>query len=136
MGCEPYLVSSAIIGVMAQRLVRKICVHCKKEFEANRAERELLGVPEERTSVKIYRGTGCARCGRTGYYDRLGVYEFVSFDSGLSELVMNKAATEVMQRYAIDHGAVMLRDDALAKVRHGLTTLEDAIRVTVSDSLS
>jgi type IV pilus assembly protein PilB len=133
MKCEPYLVSSAIIGVMAQRLVRKICTQCRRPFEANAAERTLLGVPDERNEVLIYRGAGCANCGRTGYYDRLGVYEYVPFDPGLSELVMNKAATETMRRYATEHGAVMLRDDALAKVRRGRTTLEEAIRVTSAD---
>ncbi len=133
MGCEPYLVSSAMIGVMAQRLVRKICPNCRKAFTANQAERKLLDVPEERTEVKIYRGAGCARCGRSGYYDRLGIFEFVPFDSGLGDLVMNTASTEAMYRHAIEHGAVMLRDDAMQKVLRGLTTLEEAMRVTVVD---
>ncbi len=133
MDCEPYLVSSAIIGVMAQRLVRRICEHCHSAFEANSAERQMIGIPSERENVKLYRGTGCARCGRSGYYDRLGVYEYVPFDPGLSEMVMNKASTEEMYAYAINHGAVMLRDDALAKVRRGLTTLEEALRVTTVD---
>ena len=136
MGCEPYLVSSAIIGVMAQRLVRKICENCRKEFEANRAERQLLNVPEERVDVKVYRGAGCSRCGRSGYYDRTGIYELVPFDTGLSELVMNKASTSKMYKYAVDHGAIMLRDDAIAKVRRGITTLEEAIRVTAGDRQS
>ncbi len=133
MDCEPYLVSSAIIGVMAQRLVRRICEHCHSSFDANRAERQMMGIPLERENVKLFRGTGCARCGRSGYYDRLGVYEYVPFDPGLSEMVMNKASTEEMYAYAVKHGAVMLRDDALAKVRRGLTTLEEAVRVTTVD---
>ena len=73
------------------------------------------------------------RCGRSGYYDRLGVFEFVPFDTGLSELVMGKASTETMYKYASEHGAVMLRDDAFTKVRQGLTTLEEALRVTVEE---
>ncbi|NOX57697.1 MAG: type II/IV secretion system protein [Planctomycetes bacterium] len=133
MNCEPYLVSSAIIGVMAQRLVRKICTHCRKEFDANQAERRMMDTPEEREDVKVYRGTGCARCGRSGYYDRLGIYEYVPFDPGLSSLVMDKTSTEEMYAYAVKHGAIMLRDDALAKVRRGLTTLEEAVRVTVTE---
>jgi type IV pilus assembly protein PilB len=131
MGCEPFLVSSAIIGVMAQRLVRRICDNCRTNFDANPTERELLDVPAEREKVEIFRGAGCSRCSRTGYYDRIGVYEYVPFDAGLSELVMSTASTESMQEYAINHGATTLKQDAMRKVLRGLTTLEEAMRVTV-----
>jgi type IV pilus assembly protein PilB len=134
MGCEPYLVSSAILCVMAQRLVRRICSHCKKGYEPTRAERNLLGIPQERTKAEIFRGAGCARCGRSGYYDRVGIYEFVPFDAGLTDMVMGKASTEAMQQYAVEHGAVTLRSDAIAKVLHGWTTLEEALRVTTADT--
>ncbi|MCO6437797.1 MAG: type II/IV secretion system protein [Phycisphaerae bacterium] len=130
MGCEPYLVASAIIGVMAQRLVRKICPNCRKPYEPNDTERRIMGIPAERTGVEIFRGAGCSRCLRSGYFGRVGVFEFVSFDSGLSNLVMRKATTEELESYAVEHGAITLRDDAIAKVRDGLTTLEEALRVT------
>ncbi len=133
MGCEPYLISSAILAVVAQRLVRKICPNCKKAFDPNAAERNIMGVPPERVGVNIYRGTGCSRCLRSGYYERVGIYEYVPFDPGLAELVMNKASTESMYRYAIDHGAITLRADAISKVLHGLTTLEEALRVTTAE---
>ena len=133
MGCEPYLVSSAIIGVMAQRLVRRICVNCKKGLEANVTERKLMNIPERRGPVDIYRGLGCSRCLRSGYYDRIGIYEYVPFDTGLAELVMDKAPTELLYKYAVEHGAVTLRHDAVAKVLHGLTTLEEAMRVTTGE---
>jgi type IV pilus assembly protein PilB len=135
MGCEPYLVSSAIIGVGAQRLVRRICSKCRKGYEPNATERNLLGIPPERTQVQIYRGEGCSRCGRSGYFDRVGLFEYVPFDTGLSQLVMEKASTETMQQYAINHGAVTLRMDGIAKVLRGLTTLEEALRVTAADTL-
>jgi type IV pilus assembly protein PilB len=131
MGCEPYLVASAIIGVMAQRLVRKICTNCKRGYEPGEAECRIMGIPRDRTGVQIFRGAGCSRCLRSGYYDRVGVYEFVPFDAGLATLVTDKATTETMHRYAAEHGAITLRDDAMAKVREGLTTLEEALRVTV-----
>ncbi|MCH7721608.1 MAG: type II/IV secretion system protein [Planctomycetes bacterium] len=133
MGCEPYLISSAIIGVMAQRLVRRICENCKRPIEPNQAERELLNVPSDRTGVEIFRGAGCTRCSRSGYFDRVGIFEFVPFDTGLAELVMNKAPTEELTRYAVDHGAITLRMDAISKVMHGLTTLQEALRVTTSE---
>lgn len=130
MGSEPYLVASGLIGVMAQRLVRRICTNCKRAYSPNRSERQIMGIPLDRTGVEVYRGAGCTRCLRTGYFDRVGVYEFVSFDPGLSTLVMEKASTEVLHQYATEHGAIMLRNDALSKVREGLTTLEEALRVT------
>ncbi|MCP4247214.1 MAG: type II/IV secretion system protein [bacterium] len=133
MGCEPYLVSSAVIGVMAQRLVRRICTNCRKGLEANATERKLMDIPEERGPVEIFRGLGCARCLRSGYYDRLGVYEYVPFDSGLAGLVMEKAPTEALYKYAVSHGAITLRDDAITKVLHGRTTLEEAMRVTTGE---
>ncbi len=130
MGCESYLVASALIGVMAQRLVRRICANCKKPFEANETERRILGVPPDRTDVTIYRGAGCSRCLRTGYYDRVGVYEYVPFDGPLAQLVMNKRPTEELEAYAVEHGAITLRTDAITKVNDGLTTLEEALRVS------
>jgi type IV pilus assembly protein PilB len=133
MGCEPYLVSSAIIGVMAQRLVRRICANCKKGIEANPTERKLAAIPDERGPVEIFRGMGCSRCLRSGYYDRIGIYEYVPFDTGLANLVMAKAPTEQLYTYAVDHGAVTLRADAVCKVLHGLTTLEEAMRVTTGE---
>ncbi len=130
MGCEAYLVASALIGVMAQRLVRKICTNCKRAYEPGAAERKIMGIPESRTEVEVFRGAGCSRCLRSGYYDRVGIFEFVPFDTGLSQLVMEKATLDVLEAYAVEHGAITLRDDAATKVRDGLTTLEEAIRVT------
>ena len=131
MGSEPYLVASALAGVLAQRLVRKICTNCKRAYEPNRTEREILGIPLDRKNAEVFRGAGCTRCLRSGYYDRVGIYEFVPFDAGLTQLVMAKATTEELQKYAAEHGAITLRDDATTKVRDGLTTLEEALRVTM-----
>jgi len=95
-----------------------------------------MGIPRDRTGVQIFRGSGCSRCLRSGYYDRVGVYEFVPFDVGLATLVTEKATTETLHQYASQHGAITLRDDAMAKVREGLTTLEEALRVTVHTELA
>ncbi len=90
----------------------------------------MMNVPSERSAVELFRGAGCSRCNRTGYYDRAGIFELVPFDSGLSNLVMEKAATEALHAHAVKHGAITLRDDAIKKVLHGVTTLEEALRVT------
>lgn len=129
MGCEPYLVANGLIGVMAQRLVRKICTNCKEAFEPGETERNIMGF-KAGDGHRLYRGAGCSRCQRSGYYDRIGVFEFVEFDAGLADLVAARAGTDALLRYAAQHGAITLRDDALAKVRAGLTTLEEAVRVT------
>ena len=130
MGCEPYLVASSLIGVMAQRLVRRICAQCRRSYEPNEVERKMLSIPLDRKEVKIFRGNGCKRCLRSGYYERVGVFEFIPFDAGLSRLVMVKAPTDQMHSHAAKHGAITLREDGIAKVREGLTTLEEALRVT------
>ncbi len=131
MGCEPYLVASGLIGVMAQRLVRKICTNCKLAYEPTDSERKIMGISARQYGVRIYRGSGCSRCSRTGYFDRIGVFEYVPFDAGLAELVTAKATSEILQDYAKEHRAIILRDDAMSKVREGLTTLEEALRVIV-----
>lgn len=130
MDCEPYLVASSLIGVMAQRLVRKICTNCKRAYELNDTERRIMRIPPDRTEAEAWRGAGCSRCLRSGYFDRIGIFEFVPFDDGLSKLVMSKAQTMALHDYSIGHGAITLRDDAITKVRDGLTTVEEALRVT------
>ncbi|GIK15946.1 MAG: hypothetical protein BroJett003_09100 [Planctomycetota bacterium] len=135
MGCESYLVASSLVGSIAQRLVRRICPNCKQRYEPNATERRLLGIPPERTGARICRGAGCARCLRSGYYDRVGVFEFVPFDEGLCELVMQKAPTEHLHKHAVAHGAITLREDAMTKVRDELTTVEEALRVTADAGL-
>jgi type II secretory ATPase GspE/PulE/Tfp pilus assembly ATPase PilB-like protein len=135
MGSEPYLVASGIVGVIAQRLVRRICDHCKESYSPNAKERELCGIPPERVEAELFRGNGCARCLRTGYYDRVGIYEFLQIDAGLAELIMETAPAEKMHQYGIEHGMQTLRMDAIAKALRGLTTLEEAIRVTAADTL-
>ena len=134
MESEPYLLSSAVIALMAQRLVRRICERCKQPYLASEPERALLDVPAERKEVELYRGRGCSRCLRSGYYDRVGIYEFVPFDKKLGELVMQRAPTTKLHEYALAHGARSLRMDAMIKVLNGLTTLEEALRVTASDA--
>ena len=90
-----------------------------------------LGVGEEVIRERFLIGP---RLHRAALNDRVGIFEFIPFDEGLSALVMEKAATEVLQKYAVAHGAITLREDAVTKVRDGLTTLEEALRVTIIDA--
>ena len=89
-----------------------------------------LGLTKEQSRVvQVYRGQGCARCMRSGYYERVAIYEYVSFDRGIGELVTQKATMESLQRYAVEHGARTLRADAIEKVLRGITTIEEVYRV-------
>lgn len=136
MGCEPYLVASSLIGIMAQRLVRRICDNCKVASRPTPAEMELLGLSGQAAhDAQIYRGRGCARCMRTGYYERIGIYEHVPFNRGLAERITQKTTMDELHQYAIEHGARTLRMDAIDKVLQGLTTMEEALRITAADTL-
>jgi type II secretory ATPase GspE/PulE/Tfp pilus assembly ATPase PilB-like protein len=130
MGCEPFLVASGVIGVLAQRLVRRLCEHCKQPYSATDAERRLMNLPEEQTNVELFHSRGCTQCNQTGYHDRVGIFELLRFDSSIAELVMEKSPAEAIQVRAIERGLRSLRDDALAKALAGLTTVEEAVRVT------
>jgi type IV pilus assembly protein PilB len=134
MKCEPYLLASTISATMAQRLVRRICENCKQGYKPSESEKKILGIAEDDAETEIYRGRGCARCMRTGYYERVGVYEMVRFDAGLRDMVTRKTPMDELQAYATSRGWKTLRQDAFEKVLAGWTTLEDALRVTGAEA--
>jgi general secretion pathway protein E/type IV pilus assembly protein PilB len=134
MGVSPFLLASGVRAVMAQRLVRCICKKCMVKAEPTGAEIVLLGLTEEYMAKnQFYRGAGCELCGRTGYKGRLGVYEILVVNSEISELVFKKESDNVLRDCAKRNGMRSLRDDALRKAAAGLTTLEEVVRLTVSE---
>ncbi len=132
MGCEPFLVASGVIGVLAQRLIRRVCERCRQMYAPNPAELKLLNLPPEQQEVELCRGRACAKCNQTGYLDRVGVFELLRFDTAIAEMVMQKSPAEAIHKKAAESGLRSLRDDAIAKALAGLTTLEEAIRVTTA----
>lgn len=130
MGVEPFLLSSSLIGVMAQRLVRLLCPECKREEPADKSEAELLGA-EQVGSVSIHKAVGCAECSFTGYKGRTGIYEFVEIDREMRSMIHQGASENEMEAYArrLTPG---LADDGLRRVLAGETTLEEVMRVTVA----
>ena len=133
MGVEPYLVSSSIIGIMAQRLVRVICPKCKSACAPG--EGEAL-IPDEGTveqDGEIYRGIGCENCVQTGYYGRTGIFELLLVDDDIRELIMKRTGANLIKKAAVSKGMLTLRDDGVQKVRAGITTVEEVLRVTQSD---
>ncbi len=126
MGIEPFLISSSIIGVMAQRLVRKICPHCKEAYQISPALAKRLGVEDDLT---FYRGKGCRLCNNTGFQGRIPVQELLVYNQEIKDMVLARASTDEIERAAVLTGMQTLRMDGIAKARAGLTTLEEAMTV-------
>ena len=125
MGVENYLVSSTLIGVMAQRLVRRICNHCRTE---DRKSREL--VQEFGIDVPLYRGDGCEHCSNTGYMGRIAIFELLTINDEIREMIMDKATARELRQKAVQQGMRTLREDGLIKVKKGITTIDEVLRVT------
>lgn len=135
MGIEPYLVSSSLVGVVAQRLVRVLCPSCKTKYVISR-EDLLKSVPDfplddNEQQVSLYHAKGCISCSRTGYRGRKGVYEFMPITESLQTLILQKASAIDIKNKAISEGMTTLRADGLSKVKEGITTLEEILRVIV-----
>jgi general secretion pathway protein E len=133
MGCEPYLVSSVLNGVLAQRLVRRICQACRAPDHLDPAELLALGVTDA-TGVELFRGKGCDDCRGTGYRGRTGIYELFRITEEVLRLIVRKVPAGEIRRHAVAQGMVTLREDAWAKACAGLTTVEEILRVTQEDT--
>ncbi|MEO3945472.1 ATPase, T2SS/T4P/T4SS family [Gorillibacterium sp. CAU 1737] len=132
MGVEPFLISSSVTCVVAQRLVRKLCPHCSVRYvpaEEEAAELNRLGLDGSRLSI----GRGCGECGRTGYKGRLAIHEVLPLDGGLRSLILQKRPDHEYAAYAAERGMVTLLQDGLRKAAEGQTTLTEVFRVTGRD---
>jgi type II secretion system protein E len=131
MGIEPFLVASSVEAVMAQRLVRIICPHCKTEQSVDADYLRRIGFPEDEIgTAKFWHGTGCEECRQFGYQGRKGIYELLLVSEAIRPLIMNRAnATAIAQR-AMEAGMRTLRTDGWTKVKDGVTTIEEVLRVT------
>jgi type IV pilus assembly protein PilB len=128
MGIEPFLVSSAVDCIVAQRLVRMLCKHCKRRQKVSEAVLAEHGL----TGAEPLEAVGCSRCGGTGYRGRLGVYEVMPVSERIRALILERASVDVMVSIAISEGMRRLRDDGLDKVREGLTSIAEVERMTNS----
>jgi general secretion pathway protein E len=127
MGIEPYLLASTLNGVLAQRLVRKLCVECRAPYEPDAAERTVFGrSPPER----LYRAVGCGACNFSGYRGRTGIYELFTADDASRRLIHDTAPESALRDLAVKNGMVRLREDGLRWVRDGATSLDEVLRVT------
>ena len=133
MGVEPFLLSSSLIGVLSQRLVRLLCPECKESYTASEKDCEVLGI-ELSQAPQLYRsGGGCEHCNYLGYKGRTGIYELVVVDEGMRELIYTGASEHEMETLA-RHTTPSIQQDGFARVLKGDTSIEEVLRVTHSDS--
>jgi len=128
MGVEPFLLSSSLIGVLAQRLVRLLCPHCKEAYQANESECESFGWDKVNPPT-VYRARGCPECKQVGYLGRTGIYELVVVDDALQTMIHDGASEQEMEHHA-RQATAGIRDDGLRRVLAGATSLEEVLRVT------
>ena len=130
MGIEPYLLTSSVTAILAQRLARRICPHCREVYEPPEFERQLLqdyaGAPHV-----VYKGKGCPECLNTGYLGRIGVFELLTMTSKIRQMVQGKASSEEIKAEAVKEGMVTLRQDGINRVLAGDTTVSEIVRVTI-----
>jgi type IV pilus assembly protein PilB len=131
MGVEPFLISSTLIGVLAQRLIRRICPNCKAEYEPDNRELELLELDrEEIGDRKFYYGKGCANCNNTGYKGRIGIFELLRISPAIQDLINELKPTSAMRNQAMQEGMVLLRHSGVRKILDGVTTAEEVLKYT------
>lgn len=134
MGIEPFLVASSVEAVMAQRLVRTICPHCKVEQKVERDYLRRIGFPEDEIeTAKFWRGAGCEECRELGYQGRMGIYELLILNESVRPLILNRAPSSTIAQRAMENGMRTLRTDGWNKVKAGLTTIEEVLRVTQTE---
>jgi general secretion pathway protein E len=135
MGIEPFLVSSSVIGVMAQRLVRRVCPDCRTPIQANSEQLREFGIaPAQAANGTVFRaGRGCPQCKQTGYRGRIGIHELLIVEDSIRALIMKNSDAATIRHDATSRGMPTLRDDGKRKVLEGLTTIEEVMRVTQED---
>ncbi len=133
MGIEPFLVSSSVVAIVAQRLVRCICPHCRQSYTPTPEELAKLGFKTETMRPTFYRAVGCAECRRTGYHGRTGIYEILLIDDEIRQMILSKMDSGRIKTRSIEKGMRTLRDDGARKVVSGVTTMEEILRVTQED---
>ncbi len=133
MGAEPYLIASVLEGVLAQRLVRRICQACRAAETPSAADIEALGV-EAPPGVTLYRGLGCDECRNTGYRGRTAIYELFTITEDVRSLILRRASSREIRRLAVEAGMTTLRMDGWSRACEGVTTVEEVLRVTQEDA--
>ncbi len=133
MGIEPFLISSSVIGIIAQRLVRRICPQCKKVLEVTPEIQEIMNDYEIRSSeITLYQGEGCSNCKHTGYKGRIALFELMIITDTIRELITKNVNNKKLKEVALEEGMCTLKEDGIKKVCAGITTISEVLRVVTS----
>ncbi len=133
MGIEPFLVSSSIIGVLAQRLVRRICPDCRKSYQPHPEQLRELGIKEvsfRKLDRRFFRGEGCDNCRQTGYRGRIGIHELLVMSEGVKNTILESSDSDTIKKQGLKEKMITLRRDGVNKILHGLTTAEEILSIT------
>ena len=132
LGVPSFLIQSTLTGIVSQRLVRKICNHCKQPYKVKADQLKEMGLNgfSQNDRVTLYQGTGCQRCRHTGYHGRIGVFEVLPYSEALNQMTTMHTSPEALREKAIQEGLVSLRESAVKKLLEGVTTCEEVLRVT------
>jgi len=134
MGVEPYMITATVEGILAQRLVRKICAHCRTPYDPNRDQlMELNLKADDVKGKKFFYGEGCDKCNNLGFKGRSGLYELLMLNDELRDMISKGSSTDQLRKYGRDHGAKGLREAGLTALYGGVTTLDEVVRETVLD---
>ena len=134
MGVESYLIADALTGIIAQRLVRRLCPNCKRRHVLLEHELEYLGLtPEEKDSAEVYEPVGCQRCAGTGYFDRIGIYEIMEITPRMRTMISHRCDTGALRETAIAEGMHTLRESARRLVLEGTTSISEMQRISVEN---
>jgi type IV pilus assembly protein PilB len=132
LGIESFLLTATVEGIVAQRLVRKICVGCREEFTPTQEQlMELALRPQDVQGKKFFRGRGCEKCNKSGYKGRMAIYEIMAFDDQIREMIMQEASTAALRTEARRRGMRTLRECGLLSIYEGLTTIDEVVRETI-----
>ena len=129
MGIEPFLITSSVIGLVAQRLIRRLCKECKTPYKASKAELETLGIKDANAEITLYNPVGCEHCRKMGFKGRIAIHEVLVPDNEVRRLTIQRASSDEIKRYAIAQGMKNLVHDGLEKAKAGLTSLEEVLRI-------
>jgi len=136
LGVEPFLITATVEGIVAQRLVRRICTRCKKQFDPTEAQlSQLKLLPEDVGDKVFYYGKGCSKCNGTGYRGRVGLFEIMVFNDNIRDLIMNQGSTGVLREAAVKNGMRLLRENGLAAIYDGVTTIDEIAKETMMEQV-
>ena len=136
LGVEPFLITATVEGIVAQRLVRRICIRCKTQFDPTESQlMDLKLVPEDVEGKVFYYGKGCSKCNGTGYRGRVGLFEIMLFTDEIRDLIMNQASTAVLREAGVKNGMRLLRENGLAAIYDGITTIDEIAKETMMEQV-